>query len=192
MSAKDDLAWLDIPWCSSPVTMVRGKVPRLRLLFACRIRSESDRIRESEVQQAIEAMGLTEMVHLRNTVPDMRPLIGASDVVVLPLETMRDKLDLPTTLLEFLAAGKPILISDLPPMRELVVGPSGERTQEKEVGVLTPPGDATALADAAVALLDDAALRERMGRRGQALVRNHYNIHSVARQYNQLYQELAA
>jgi glycosyltransferase involved in cell wall biosynthesis len=167
-------------------------VPGLRLLFACRIRSEADRAREAEFRRALECLGLSAMVRLHNTVPDMRPLVGASDVVLLPLETMRDKLDIPTTLLEFLAAGKPIVISDLPPMRELVADPDCQAAPEPGVGLLTPPGNADALAEATTALLADPALCQRMGRQGQALVRERFDIRRVAQQYDALYRELAA
>jgi glycosyltransferase involved in cell wall biosynthesis len=170
--------------------LLAAECPRLRVLFACRIRSEAERAREAEVRQALEGMGLAGLVHTHNTVRDMRPLIGASDVVLLPLESMRDKLDIPTTLLEFLAAGKPIVISDLAPMRELVEDPEGRPSPEPGVGLLVPPGDAGALARAAAALLADRNLREGMGRCGQALVREQFGIQRVAGQYESLYQEM--
>jgi len=158
-----------------------AQVPDVRVIFACRLRSPGDRERERGIQQAVTRMGLAPVVRFYNTVADMRPLIGASDLTVLPLETMRDKVDIPTTLLESLAAGKPVVISDLPPMNELLQG---------DVGLATPPGDAEALAQAIVALLKDAKLREHMGQRGQALVRERFDIHRVARQYERLYQEM--
>ncbi len=63
-------------------------------------------------------------------------------------------------LLEAMAAGLPLIASDLPGYRE-VLAPSG-------AGLLTPPGDAAALADAIVRLAGDAALRGEMSLRGRA------------------------
>lgn len=63
-------------------------------------------------------------------------------------------------LLEAMAAGLPLIASDLPGYRE-VLAPSG-------AGVLTPPGDPVALADAMVRLAGDAALRGEMSLRGRA------------------------
>lgn len=164
--------------------------PGLRVLFACRIRSKAERTREIEVQRSLDALGLSDMVRLHNTVRDMRPLVGASDVVILPLETMRDKVDIPNILLEFLAAGKPIAISDLSPMSELIEDADAPPSAEPGIGLLFPPGDAEGLAQAVVKLLVDPALRERMGWRGQARVREQFAIRRVARQYDVLYHEM--
>lgn len=169
-----------------------AQIPQLRVLFACRIRSAEEREREREVIQRLAAKGLAEAVQIHNTVPDMRLLVGASDVVLLPLETMRDKLDIPATLLEFMAAGKPMVISDVPPLQELLEDPDGRRLQEPSAGLLVPAGDARALAQAAATLLADPALRERMGQQGQASVHEQFDIRRVARQYDALYREITA
>ncbi len=163
---------------------IAAQVPDLRVLLACRPRSPDDEAREAAARQAVAQMGLAEAVRFYNVVPDMRLLIGASDLVLLPLETMRDKVDIPITLLEALAAGKPIVISDLPPMSELVRG------CDDEIGLVVPPGDADALAQAVIALLTDAALRRRMGERGTKLAWERFDIRQVARQYETLYTEM--
>ena len=56
------------------------------------------------------------------------------------------------TPLESLAAGTPVVVSDLPPLRETL----------GEAAVFVPPGDAAALAGAMSAIAADAALRERV------------------------------
>lgn len=171
--------------------LLAAQHPQVCVILACRVRSEAGRRREREVRRWLQDVGLEHSVRIYNMVPDMRPLVGASDIVLLPLETMRDKLDIPTTLLEFLAAGKPIIISDLPPMHELVEDNDEGSGSEPGVGLLVPPGDAEALAQATSSLLEDAGRRRRMGRRGQILVQKQFDIRRVARQYDALYQEIA-
>ncbi len=63
-------------------------------------------------------------------------------------------------LLEAMAAGKPIVASNIPGYRE-VVDPEVE-------GLLVPPGDAAALEAALERLLGDAELRASLGERGRA------------------------
>jgi glycosyltransferase involved in cell wall biosynthesis len=63
------------------------------------------------------------------------------------------------TLLEAMACGTPIACYDTPGFRTVV--------REGVEGLLTPPGDVEALAGALVRLLDDAALRRRMGAAGR-------------------------
>lgn len=63
-------------------------------------------------------------------------------------------------LLEALAAGRPVVATDIDGYRELAGGGSGVR--------LAAPADADALARALTCLLRDAALRERLGETGRA------------------------
>jgi glycosyltransferase involved in cell wall biosynthesis len=162
-------------------------VPDVRLLLACRQRSQQDRARERLIREEIEQMGLTHQVRFYETVTDMKALIGASDLVVLPLRTMRDKVDIPTTLLEALAAGKPVIISDIPPMNELIRA-DGAALHRDSVGLVVPPGDPCALANAVVHLLTEKCLLDQLGRRGQTLIQKRFDIRQVARQYERLYQ----
>jgi glycosyltransferase involved in cell wall biosynthesis len=61
----------------------------------------------------------------------------------------------PLKLFEYMAAGKPIISSDLPAVTEVV--------QHGKTALLVQPGDVDALADAIKRLYDDPALRERLG-----------------------------
>lgn len=65
--------------------------------------------------------------------------------------------------LETLAAGRPMVASDLPHLRALI--------SEGETGFLVPPGDKIALARRTRTLLRDPELRQRMGEAGQRRVR---------------------
>jgi phosphatidylinositol alpha-mannosyltransferase len=64
-------------------------------------------------------------------------------------------------LLEALAAGAPVVASDIRGYRTVLT--------DEQACLLAPPRDATALADAIIQLLRDPARREIIGRRGQAL-----------------------
>jgi glycosyltransferase involved in cell wall biosynthesis len=167
---------------------ILNRVPETRFIFACRLRSNTDYERERAVRHKIQDMGFTHAVRFYNTVADMRRLIGASDAILLPLQTMRAKVDIPTTLLEALAAAKPVIISDIPPMNELLARSGGI----SELGGLTiPPNDSHAFVEAVVMLLKNPELRTCMGACGQKLVRLNYDIRCVASQYEELYEEMA-
>jgi phosphatidyl-myo-inositol alpha-mannosyltransferase len=63
------------------------------------------------------------------------------------------------TLLEAMACGTPIVCYDTPGFRGVV--------EHEEQALMTPPGDATAFADALERVLQDEALRARMGKAGR-------------------------
>jgi glycosyltransferase involved in cell wall biosynthesis len=165
------------------------EIPDLTLIFACRIRSDRDLERESDFKAQLERLGLRSRVRFYRTVGDIKPLLGASDVVTLPLEKMRDKLDIPTTLLEALAAAKPIIISDLPPMNEILTTRyTGGKTLP---GLLVTPGNVQDFQQSVVEILGNHTRRVGMGQAGVNLVRNNFHIQRVAAKYQNLYEQVS-
>jgi glycosyltransferase involved in cell wall biosynthesis len=80
----------------------------------------------------------------------------------------------PKALLEAAACGRPIIASDRPGCRDVVV--------DGETGLLVPPGDVAALAAAIRTLAGDPALRRRMGAAGRARVMREFAEERVAEQ----------
>ena len=80
-----------------------------------------------------------------------------------------------------MAAGRAVVSTDLPSIREIV---------DKDRGVLVPPGDPAALADAIAGLLEDDARREAMGRAGHRKVQTRYAWPHLAAQLEVVYNEV--
>ncbi len=89
---------------------------------------------------------------------------------------------LSNTLIEYAAAGLPIVATD--------VGGNGEVVAHGENGYLVPPGRPDQLADAIVQLLRDPALRATFGRAGQAKVAREFDEETVTGAYVDYYQSL--
>jgi glycosyltransferase involved in cell wall biosynthesis len=60
-----------------------------------------------------------------------------------------------------------------------------------ETGVLVPPGDPDALADAVAALLEDEPRRERFGAAARRLAQERYSWDDIGRRLAEIYRELA-
>lgn len=99
---------------------------------------------------------------------DVRPHLADASVVVLP--SRRE--GLPTALLEAMAVGRPLIATDVPGCREVVL--NGQN------GLLVPPKDPEALAEAMQAILRDPALLRKMAAAGRDLARTTFNAESVA------------
>jgi PEP-CTERM/exosortase A-associated glycosyltransferase len=94
-------------------------------------------------------------------VPDVFPL---GDLFVYPrVLTHTTALTTPLKPLEAMSMARPVLVSDIPPMRELVPGPP-------ETGFVFKPGDADDLVRQTVAALRDSERLERVARAGRAYV----------------------
>jgi glycosyltransferase involved in cell wall biosynthesis len=57
-------------------------------------------------------------------------------------------------------------------------------------GLLVPPGDARALADAIEHVLDDSGLRQRLGQEGRRRIVDHFSWRETAVRTLALYQEV--
>lgn len=110
----------------------------------------------SDVTDVVVFTGPADHLH----VADYYALI---DVFVVPRSVERAaSLVTPLKPFEAMAMGRPIVISDLPALREIAA--------PDERGLVFPPGDAVALADAVQRLFDDPELAGRLGEAGREWV----------------------
>ncbi|MDP9192679.1 MAG: glycosyltransferase family 4 protein [Acidobacteriota bacterium] len=126
--------------------------------------------------------GLSERVHLLGALPqhEVAKLMGECDVFVLPSVIALDgQMDgIPTSLMEAMAAGRPIVASSLSGIPELV--------EHNVSGLLVDATHPDRVAAALRRLAEDPALRERMGSAGQKKVRREFDVRVTAASFIQL------
>jgi glycosyltransferase involved in cell wall biosynthesis len=86
------------------------------------------------------------------------------------------------TILEAMQAGVPVIATDIPGNRELVL--SGQ------TGYLYPPGDVGQLARLSYNLLIDEERRRRMSAEGRDRVKQYFSLENMVQQYADLYRRL--
>lgn len=89
---------------------------------------------------------------------------------------------LSNTVLEYMAAGLPVVATDCGGNRELV--------EEGRTGFIVRPGDASALADRLIALLSDKTTARAYGAAGRAATEKKYRPSIIAAQFASLYREV--
>ncbi len=131
-----------------------------------------------QLQSLTDELGLRDQVTFHGNVVQVPELLSTLDVAVLCSSAE----GLANSLLEYMAAGRPIVATQ--------VGGNAELIQDEVTGLLTPPGDAAALARAILRLLSDRGLARRLGTAAQRRARQH-NSHQVkAWRYQQFYRGL--
>jgi glycosyltransferase involved in cell wall biosynthesis len=111
---------------------------------------------------------------------DIASLYASAHIAVLP--SYRE--GLPKSLIEAAASGRAVVTTDVPGCRDAVAA--------NESGVLVPPRDARALADAVLMLATDCSLRRQMGQAGRRLAAERFDVRVVQRRHVDLYRELSA
>jgi glycosyltransferase involved in cell wall biosynthesis len=107
------------------------------------------------------------VVHYHGKLDDVRPMIAATSVYVLP--SYRE--GTPRTVLEAMAMGRPVVTTDAPGCRETV--------EHGENGFLVPVRDADRLAEAMTRFVEEPALIETMGRRSRQIAERKYDVYEV-------------
>jgi glycosyltransferase involved in cell wall biosynthesis len=104
-------------------------------------------------------------------------VLASADVLLAVLEPEAGAFSVPSKILTYLCAGRPLLVSvPADNLAARVVERSGG-------GVVVRPGDSRAFLAAAEALLDDEALRAELGRRARAYAEATFDADSIAERF---------
>jgi len=87
-------------------------------------------------------------------------------------------------LIEAAACGRPIVATDVPGCREIVI--------PDENGLLVKAKDPKSLADALRKLIEDPGLRKRMGKKGRQIAESEFSAAEVSRKTLRVYDGLIA
>jgi glycosyltransferase involved in cell wall biosynthesis len=109
----------------------------------------------------------------------VRELLAVADVAALSSDFEGS----PLAVMEYMAAGKPVVATNVGGVPDLI---------DSDSGILIEPGDERALAVALARLLDDAELRRRMGAAAAARQRRHFSMDAFVGRIEDLYAELSS
>jgi glycosyltransferase involved in cell wall biosynthesis len=123
------------------------------------------------VEAEVRRLGLQDAVTLAGTRDDVPELLARADVFALSSRSE----GAPLSILEAMAAGLPVVSSRVGGVPELVV--------DGETGLLVPPGDPAAMADALGRLVADADLRWRLGAAGRERAQRYFDVRRQRRDH---------
>jgi len=158
--------------------LARRNVP-----FRCYIFGEGKERRRLE--NLIAQYNLHERVLLPGRIyqKELRHLLNRAHVFVLPCirDESGDQDGIPVVLMEAMAMELPAVSTPISGIPELI--------DHGHSGLLTPPGNAVALADALQRLGNNPGLRQQLGKAGRETVINEFNIHKSADQMAVLFEK---
>jgi glycosyltransferase involved in cell wall biosynthesis len=152
-----------------------AELARRGLNFTCEIIGDGPL--RGDLEATIRKLNLSDRVHLLGSLSQRAVLerLWAADIFALPsvTDTQGASDVFPTVIIEAMAAARPVVSTHLAGIPESVV--------HGETGLLVPPGDIMALAEALARLIQDPKLRLHYGRAGRERIEQHFRIeHTVA------------
>lgn len=155
------------------VQAVVAQLPTVRLLIV------GDGPLRPAIEDQIKTLNLEESVRLLGIVRDIGPVLIAADVFVLSTQGWEG---LPLAPLEAMVLHLPVVISD--------VGGNRKAVQDGVTGLVVPPCQPQALADALLRLLQDRPTARRMGQRGYDRVVREFSARRMATETMAIYAQL--
>ena len=144
--------------------------------FRCAIIGEGPL--EEELREQIARLDLQDCVELPGTKPqdEIRECLAKANAFVLPsvIDPDGGMDNLPTVIMEAMAAGLPVVSTAIGGIPEMVI--------QNETGFLVPPGDAVALASAIERLFDEIGLAQRLGECGFQRAKELFSIENNVRE----------
>jgi glycosyltransferase involved in cell wall biosynthesis len=138
---------------------------------------------ESELDELLAGAGLSEYAVFTGWVEaeHLPGYLAAADAAIFPCDdTLLNRVRHPAKLVDLLAAGLPVVAD--------AVGQNAEYIADGDSGLLVPPEDDAALAEAIVRLLRDAELRARLGTAAARRVQEHLAWSKLAEQVERAYR----
>ena len=140
------------------------------------IAGDGDPNYKSKLVRLTEDLGLSAKVSFLGNRSDVNLLLAATDLFCLCSVTEAISM----TILEAMAASRAVIATKTGGNPEIVV--------DSETGLLVSVGDAPSVAQAIVRLLENAGLRDWMGKAGRRRAEEQFFIASILRQYRDLYR----
>lgn len=134
---------------------------------------------EAAIRRRIESAGVAQSVRMLGYRDDLLNVFRSLNLFVIP-SVEGDTI--PQALMQALAMQLPVVSTTVGSIPDVVL--------EGETGFVVPPRDAKSLADRIVTLLDDPALRSRMGIKGRALVEGSYSLNRMLDKLEAVYTQL--
>lgn len=132
----------------------------------------------SELASLADTLKIGHRIHIVGTQSDVAGLMAASDALVLPSRWE----GLPNVVLEAMAAGLPIVATDVDGTSELI--------ENGQTGLLVPPDDDAALVQAIAAVLNDPESASARAKSAKIVSQEWFTWDAVAAEYDALYRRL--
>src|SRR5213595_894493 len=161
-----------------------AELARRGLNFTCEIIGDGPL--RGDLEERIRKLNLSDRVHLLGSLSQGAVLEKLRSADIFALASVTDKQGasdvFPTVIIEAMAAARPVVSTRLAGIPESVV--------HGETGLLVPPGDTMALAEALSRLIEEPKLRLQYGRAARARIEQHFRIEHTVKPLIELLQKM--
>lgn len=161
---------------------IAKKIPHAKLSLAVRIKNEKDKKKKQEIIQKLKQENLLEKVSFHDDGKyEMSEIYNLCDASLFPVKNMSGKFDIPLVVVEAMASKKPVILSNLPILREL---------GNSENSVIIEKTSPEKISEAILDLYNNPEKRKMIGQSARKFVQDNFDIKKQAKIYEEIYKSL--
>ncbi len=150
--------------------------PRVKFMIVGDAKGDNDKYYR-ELKELVKREDLDKNVIFTGWRNDVDSFLSSLDIFVFTSTTFPE--GLPNIILEAMALKKPVVATDIPGPRDIVI--------DGETGFLVPPGDIETMARKIIYLLDNPDIAKKMGEAGRRRVEEHFDIKKQVKKIEKIY-----
>ncbi|MDP2157758.1 MAG: glycosyltransferase family 4 protein [Nitrospirota bacterium] len=168
-------SWKGLDYFVRAIPIIARVMPEVRFVIA------GDGPHRNSLERTIEETGAGDRIFLLGHREDIVDILKSIDILIHPSYANEG---VPQTVLQAMAMKKPVVASDIPPLKEVVI--------ENVTGLLTRIKDPESIASAVLNLLHDKESSRRFGENGRRLVETSYSFAGMLDKIESLYRGVNA
>jgi glycosyltransferase involved in cell wall biosynthesis len=174
------------PWKGSDIFLraikiLREKRPNVLGIIMTKGLYEYEAKRRTKIEKLVDNLGIRDHVFFIGQHSSIREIYGISDLVVFPFSSFFFTMDTPLSLLEAMAMGKTVIVTN--------VGAFNEIISDRMNGILIDY-DECALANAILELLDNKESFNYIGKNARRYIEINHNINSIIKDLEKIYADV--
>lgn len=161
---------------------VSQKISNAKLLIAVRVKNKKDAEKKKQIVEKLKTNNLLEKVAFFDDGKyEMSDVYNLGDISLFPVRNMYGKFDVPLVVVEAMACGKPVIISDISILKEFSNEKNSAQIQAGNVHQLT---------QTILDLYNNPEKSSNLGTYSRRYVEQNFNIENVSEQYAEIYKQL--
>ena len=154
----------------------------VNFIVASRIKKMGDARRKNGLKDRLDKAGLQDRIRFIEGVKDMPALLADCDLVLYPhFEDFGKKIDIPYIVVEAMACGKPVLISDRRPLNEVM---------KNGAGMAVSTDNPYEFAKAIIKLNEDQRFANNLGMRNRQVTEMYFDINKNMKRFASIYKKV--
>lgn len=161
---------------------VADVIPNAKFSMAVRVKNEKDAKKKKEVIAKLRENRVLERVVFHDDGKfNMADIYNLCDISLFPVRNMRGKFDVPLVVIEAMACAKPVIVSNLPILKEFT---------SQENSVVFEAGNQAQLTASIIELFKNKERCAKIGEAGKSYVSQNFDIKDVSKKYEDAYTKL--